>query len=143
MKITKNINDLNFKCLDCNDYNEGLKIANKLKLVCSFGSNKNAVGLAHNQIKGNKKVYITKYNNKSCHYINAKIIKKSSKSYYTTEGCMSYKKPNKVKRYNWVIIKHLTKNGYIEEKFEGFLASIHQHEIQHLNGIDIHHQKID
>ena len=143
MKITTNRDHLNFQCTDCNSYADGIKIGNKLKTVCLFGKNKDAVGLAHNQIAGNKKVYITKFNSIPKIYINPSIVDKSDSYFYAEEGCMSYpNKKNKVKRYDWVVVRHLKQDWYIEEKFDGFLGTIHQHEIQHLNGIDIHHQPI-
>ena len=36
--------------------------------------------------------------------------------------------------------KEIIKDGYITETFNGLDACIHQHEIDHLNGIDIHHK---
>lgn len=143
MRITTKINHLNFRCTECETYEEGLKIAGKLRLTCLQGQYKNAIGLAHNQIAGNKRVYVVKTKKGFRSYINPSIVDKSSKTYETTEGCMSYpNKPSKVERHEWVVVKHLTTDGYVESRFEGFEATIHQHEIQHLDGIDIHHQPI-
>lgn len=144
LNITKNIKDLNFKCSKVESYSEGYKIGLKLQNTLLFKGLKNsAVGLAHNQIKGNKQVYITNYKNKFRVFINPTIINKSENFINHKEGCLSYKKGNTVIRYNWVIIKHLTKNGYKQEKFEGFEGCIHQHEYDHLQGIDIHHKPIN
>ena len=146
-KITTNKKDLEFKC-NLIYYTEGLKIAKKLKQVILFGNYKNCIGLAHNQIKGNKSVFVAKINNKWETFINATIINKSNEVYKTSEGCMSFpNKPNKVIRHKWVEIKHQVKarndvkgNAFITEKFYGFEATIIQHEIDHLNGIHIHNK---
>ena len=144
IKITKNINDLNFKCNPVISYNEGYKIGLKLQNTVLFKGIKNiTVGLAHNQIQGNKQVYITHYKNKFRIFINPTIINQSKNFINHKEGCLSYKKGNTVIRYNWIIIKHLTENGYIQEKFEGFEGYIHQHEYDHLQGVDIHHKTIE
>ena len=141
MRITTNINDLNFKCSYVYNYNEGLKIANKLKMVCLFGKNKDAIGLAHNQIRGNKNVYVIKSKNTFRPFINAKIVDASEEFFKHEEGCMSFpNKCNSVTRHKWVKVSHLIKDGYVTETFTGFDACIHQHEIDHLNGIDIHHK---
>ena len=73
MKITKNKSDLQFKCNKI-DYKTGLKIANDLKKVILYPQHKNCIGLAHNQIKGNKFVFIAKLNNTWKTFINGEII---------------------------------------------------------------------
>ena len=72
MKITTNKKDLEYKCKGVY-YTEGLKIANKLKHIVLFGNNKDCVGLAHNQIRGNKNVFIAKINNTWRTFINPYI----------------------------------------------------------------------
>ena len=37
MRITTNINDLNFKCSDVEDYKQGIIIGKKLIMTCMFG----------------------------------------------------------------------------------------------------------
>ena len=144
MRITTNINDLNFKCSDVESYKRGDIIGAKLKVVCMFGKNKDAVGLAHNQIKGKKNVYVVKSKNVFRTFINAKIIDFSEDIFKHEEGCMSFpNKCNKVTRHKWITISHLIEDGYIEETFKGFEACVHQHEIDHLNGIDIHHKTME
>ncbi len=141
MRITTNIKDLNFKCSDVETYEQGIIIAKKLIIVCMFGNNKNAVGLAHNQIRGNKNVYIAKSKNTFRPFINASIVDASEEIFEHKEGCMSFpNKYNSVTRHKWVKVNHLIKDGYVTETFTGFEACIHQHEIDHLKGIDIHHK---
>lgn len=53
------------------------------------------------------------------------------------EGCFSV--PNligRVRRPTWVTVEHLTGDGTsIQTRFEGYVARVVQHEIDHLNGI--------
>ena len=63
MTITTNKKDLEFKC-DQLYYTDALKIAKQLKQVVLYPQHKNCIGLAHNQIKGNKAVFIAKISNK-------------------------------------------------------------------------------
>ena len=147
MRITTNKKDLEFKCQQVY-YTEGLEIAKKLKQVVLYGNNKSCIGLAHNQIRGNKAVFIAKINNKWKTFINPTIIKKED-SFMHQESCMSFpRKSNKVTRYNKIELTHQIKarndnngNMFITEIFEGFSACIIQHEIDHLNGIHIFNKK--
>ena len=59
MRITKNREILEKKCEGIY-YTEGIIIANKLRNVVIFGKHNSCIGLAHNQIGGNKNVFIAK-----------------------------------------------------------------------------------
>ena len=148
MRITKNREILEKKCEGIY-YTEGIIIANKLKNVVIFGKHKSCIGLAHNQIGGNKNVFIAKINNNWRCFINASIINHSEDYIIHEESCMSFpKKSNKVKRYNSITIEYqvkarndVTGNMFETETFEGFNACIIQHEIDHLKGIHIFNKK--
>ena len=148
MRITKNREILEKKCEGIY-YTEGIIIANKLRNVVIFGKHNSCIGLAHNQIGGNKNVFIAKIDNKWRCFINASIINHSKDYFMHQESCMSFpKKSNKVKRYKSITIKHqvkarndVTGNMFETETFEGFNACIIQHEIDHLNGIHIFNKK--
>ena len=152
MKITTNKKDLQFKCEDVN-FTEGLKIAKQLKQVVLFGKNKDCVGLAHNQIRGNKNVFIAKINNIWRTFINPEITfydyNCGKKTFLHQESCMSFpNKSNKVLRYNKIELTHQIKarndnygNAFKVELFYNFNACIIQHEIDHLNGIHIFNKK--
>ena len=137
--ITKHNNKL-YEKTDLIYYTEGLKIAKKLHLIAM--SNKNCVGLAHNQIGGDKAVFVARINKKWRYFINPTIVSTSSKSHTMVESCMSFpNKSNHVKRYLKVELYHQVKarsdirgEAFITEKFKGFDAIIIQHEIAHLNG---------
>ena len=151
MNITTNKKDLQFKCQEVY-YIEGLKIAKQLKQVVLFGKNKDCVGLAHNQIKGNKRVFIAKINNIWRTFINPFIVgcidgnySIEDNKYIHRESCMSFpNKSNQVIRYKKIELKHQIKarndnNGSMwkTEIFSGFNACIIQHEMDHLKGIHI------
>lgn len=137
--ITKYNNNLYNKSKDLY-HTEGLKIAKKLHLVAI--SSKNCVGLAHNQIGGNKSVFVAKIDNKWRYFINPTIVSTSSKSHDMIESCMSFPNKNsKVKRYLEIELYHQVKarndnngNAFITERFTGFNAIVIQHEVAHLNG---------
>jgi peptide deformylase len=144
MRITTNKKDIEFKC-DLVYFKEGQLIANKLIKTCLLGNNKDCIGLAHNQIKGDKKVFVAKIDKEWKSFINPEIIETSTDYIMHGESCMSFpNKFNKVKRYNWIDIKHQVRarsgaNGpsFIIERYEGMNAIVIQHEIDHLNGIHI------
>tara|TARA_R110002020_G_scaffold188167_11_gene386854 strand:- start:1661 stop:2155 length:495 start_codon:yes stop_codon:yes gene_type:complete len=136
-------------------FGDGIDIGKQL-IFSSIG--KKVYGLAHNQIGGDKKVFIAKneyvngaYNlvNGFLIFINAEIVSHSDDYILAQEGCMSF--PDKfvdVKRYNEVIVRHQIKSrnsndgdAFVEEKFFGLSARIIQHEIDHTNGIHIFNKK--
>ena len=143
MTITTNKKDLEFKC-DQLYYTDALKIAKQLKQVVLYPQHKNCIGLAHNQNKGNKAVFIAKISNKWRTFINPSISKKDD-AFIHQESCMSFpNKSNKITRYKKIELTHQIKarndndgNMFIKEVFTGFDACIIQHEMDHLNGIHI------
>ena len=143
MKITTNKKDLEFKC-DQLYYTDALKIAKQLKQVVLYPQHKNCIGLAHNQIRGNKAVFIAKISNKLRTFINPCITKKDG-IFTHQESCMSFpNKSNKITRYKTIELTHQIKarndndgNMFIKEVFTGFDACIIQHEMDHLNGVHI------
>ena len=101
MKITTNKKDLEFKC-DELYYTDALKIAKQLKQVVLYPQHKNCIGLAHNQIRGNKAVFIAKISNKWRTFINPCITKKDG-IFTHQESCMSFpNKSNKITRYETI-----------------------------------------
>jgi peptide deformylase len=103
------------------------------------------VGLAAVQVGKPIKIFIAKPTEKSKIYvfINAQIVKTSEKlgvkksKVKKLEGCLSL--PNiwgEVARYENVTIKYLDETGKShKKKFSGFMATIIQHEMDHLAGI--------
>ena len=144
MKIVTDKKKIENKC-DLLYFKDGLIISKKLISVCLLSKNSDCIGLAHNQIGGNKFVFVAKIDNKWRSFINAAIISTSEDYIMHEESCMSFpNKFNKVKRFNKITIKHQVKarndnNGdaFITEEFQGMDAFIIQHEIDHLNGVHI------
>lgn len=104
------------------------------------------VGLAAPQVGKELRIFIAKPSLKSkmSVFINPKVIKSSSLQKKVSkektrklEGCLSL--PNvwgEVLRYNEVFLEYENEKGQkINKKFTGFLATIVQHEVDHLDGI--------
>jgi peptide deformylase len=141
MKITTNPKHLAVKCSPVRSFDAGYMIGRKLINTCLLGKYSHAVGLAHTQIGGNKRVYVVKDKNWKI-YIDPKVVGKSKETYDHVEGCMSYPgKDFKVIRHEWITIQYLTRSGVERETFDGFLACVHQHELDHLDGLTIKHKE--
>ena len=69
--------------------------------------------------------------------VNPKIIRASTKQQHAFEGCLSCDGlRGEVPRAQWVDVVYWDETGVKhEERAEGFLATVFQHEIDHLNGI--------
>jgi peptide deformylase len=99
----------------------------------------NGVGLASNQIGSSLRFFIMKHDLGYEILINPKIIFSTGKS-VSNEGCLSFMEPNmrriKVKRKRLVTVRFIDGKGRDrEETYEGFKATVVQHEIDHLDGI--------
>lgn len=122
------------------------KLIETMKRTLIATNNPKGVGLAAPQLGESWRVFITRPTEKSAIrvFINPEI------SYASTEltdgvperdnkleGCLSI--PNvwgKVKRASKIKLRYIDEKGKIhEETFEGFLATIIQHETDHVNGI--------
>ena len=105
-----------------------LDTANEHKEMCA--------GLACIQIGIPKKIILVKQDGKYIPFINPVIIKKSTKTYTTKEGCLSVDGMKIVKRHCAVRIVYSTPQGKKKaQEFNGYTAQIIQHEIDHLHGI--------
>ncbi len=94
------------------------------------------VGMAANMIGERKRIIVVKDNQKYLVMINPQIIKTSSQSYETQEGCLSHQGTKKTKRYEKIKVEYRDQDFKIKIKtFQGFTAQIIQHEIDHCEGI--------
>lgn len=97
----------------------------------------NGVGLAANQIGLDIGVFVAKVDNKFYSFFNPKISKSSDELVGREEGCLSV--PNRygrVYRSDKINFEAQDKNGkLIKMKVWGLLATIFQHEVDHLNGV--------
>ena len=104
------------------------------------------VGLAAPQVGKSLRIFIAKPNQKSkiSIFINPKIVKRIKKEkepkkeeHKKLEGCLSLLNIwGEVERFDSVWISYLDETGKKHNRrFDGFLATILQHEIDHLDGI--------
>lgn len=128
-------------------------IIDELKKTLTTTRNPRGVGLAAPQIGINLKIFVTrpKSQDKIKTFINPEIISrsknlveisrenkgKSAKDEKKLEGCLSIDNVwGHLKRADRVTLKYLDEKGIQhEEEFTGFMATIVQHETDHLEGI--------
>ncbi len=122
-----------------------LILIEEMKLALESASDPVGVGLAAPQIGKQLKIFITKpsFKSKIFIFINPRVVKslkKEKESESKTkklEGCLSL--PNiwgEVKRYQEIYLEYLDENNVLhKKKFTGFMATIIQHEMDHLDGI--------
>lgn len=123
-----------------------LKLIREMEESLNSATDPIGVGLAAPQVGKSLRIFIAKPTLKSkiSVFINPKIIKKSSpqkkkneKKTRKLEGCLSL--PNiwgEVLRYNEIYAEFMGETGKKHsKKFKGFLATIVQHEIDHLDGV--------
>ena len=95
------------------------------------------IGLAAPQVNKSIKLIVVATPNLPTAYINPQIIKSSWRQVSLEEGCLSL--PGVygiVKRPQWVMARYVTIDGFVkEEKLDGMIARIYQHEVDHVNGI--------
>ena len=93
------------------------------------------VGLAAPQIGVLKKVIVVKAGNAFYPMINPVILKKIGNQFNSVEGCLSLEGERTVKRSKSVMVTYQDISGKkLTKTFTGFIATIIQHEVDHLNG---------
>ena len=116
---------------------EDIRIARDL--LDTLNANKErCVGLAANMIGENKNIIAVQMGIIPVVMINPVIVRHSSGSYETEEGCLSLEGVRKTKRWNEIEVEYddmmMKKHKNI---YKGLAAQIIQHEIDHCNGIII------
>jgi len=127
--------------------NSILKIIDEMKTLLVSATDPIGVGLAAPQIGKSLQIFITKptAESKISVFINPKIkylnpdnllSKESKKKYTKLEGCLSLPKIwGEVRRKPALSIEFLDEKGKNQKKtYHGFMATIIQHEVDHLNG---------
>ena len=95
----------------------------------------NCAGLAAPQIGVLKRVIVVRNGNTFFPMVNPVIVKKNGKKFVNTEGCLSLDGLRNVERYSTVLVGYIDKSGKrITKTFNGTLAIIIQHEVDHLSG---------
>ncbi|KRM59465.1 peptide deformylase [Ligilactobacillus animalis] len=93
------------------------------------------VGMAANMIGENKQIIVCQMGPPAFPMLNPKIIKKA-RPYQTTEGCLSLTTTTETTRYDLITVQYFDRTFTKQkQEFQGFIAQIIQHEIDHLNGI--------
>ena len=96
----------------------------------------NCAGLACIQIGIPKRVILVRQNDDFVPFINPMIIKRSPKTYIAKEGCLSLDGMRTVKRYHSIKVMWTDRNQKKKvQEFNGYIAEILQHEIDHCKGV--------
>lgn len=94
------------------------------------------VGLAANQIGENVRIIVVKMRNQFIPLVNPKIIRHSQSTYEAEEACLSHEGTKKTTRYSSIEVEY--RDGSFRKKkqnFNGFIAEVIQHEMDHCEGI--------
>jgi len=141
MRIITDLNHLREKCREVS-YQQSSKIA--LKMVSWLKNNNidGTLGLACNQLGLGGRVILVKIGNRFQHFVNPIIVELSESKVTTTEQCLSVPdREVEVERSVSLTMAYDTFGfqniGTGIGKYEGQVATIIQHEIDHLNGVVI------
>ena len=95
------------------------------------------VGMAANMIGIHKAIIVFNNQGELMEMFNP-VIKSSSGSYETEEGCLSLEGQRKTKRYQYIKVRYQDRSLiWHVKRFSGWEAQIIQHEIDHCNGVII------
>jgi peptide deformylase len=133
-RLQSNKKFLSNKCKKCKDEEIDNQCASKINMML-IALKDHAVGLAANQIFMTNRVFGINDNGKIIIFINPEIEILDDSTFDSLEGCLSIKngtKQYKVQRYNKVKIKSNNQEDMI---FDGYMSTVVQHEMDHLNGI--------
>ena len=107
-------------------------------LIDTLKANKeHCVGMAANMIGVKKRIIVFSFGTAIVPMVNPVITKKTD-PYETEEGCLSLSGVRKTTRYEKIEVEYEDQN-FIKQKqmFQGWIAQIIQHEVDHLEGIII------
>lgn len=94
------------------------------------------VGLAANQIGERARIIIVKMGKQFIPLVNPQIISHSQSTYQDEEACLSHEGTKPVKRYVSIEVAYQDRNfNKKKQKFNGFVAQVIQHEMDHCEGI--------
>lgn len=96
----------------------------------------NGVGIASPQVGRNIRAVVVNPDGRPECWMNPEIIKRSSATVDSEEGCLSVpKKYGLVKRHKKITVRAMNRHGRVEEReLKGFPAIVWQHEVDHLDG---------
>ena len=94
------------------------------------------VGLAANQIGEKVRIIVVKMGEYFIPLVNPKIVKHSQSTYEAEEACLSHEGTKKTTRYSSIEVEYRDKNfRKRKQHFNGFVAQVIQHEMDHCEGI--------
>lgn len=94
------------------------------------------VGLAANQIGEKVRIIVVKMGEFFIPLVNPKIVKHSQSTYEAEEACLSHEGTKKTTRYSSIEVEYRDKNFRKKKQhFNGFVAQVIQHEMDHCEGI--------
>ena len=132
-EIVKDVNVLTQKSEKV-ELNEAIEIVIDLLDTANHHAD-HCVGLAAPQIGALKKVIVVKADSAFYPMINPVILKKIGNQFNSVEGWLSLEGERTVKRSKSVMVTYQDKSGKkLTKTFTGFIATIIQHEVDHLNG---------
>lgn len=95
----------------------------------------NCVGMAANMIGVNQQIIVVQMGPIAVPMLNPKIVARQN-PYQTSEGCLSLTGERPTQRYQRITVTYLDRNFKPQrQSFDGFIAQIIQHEVDHLAGI--------
>lgn len=107
-----------------------------IKAMSKVMFNKGGIGLAAPQVGVSKRIFIMGNEEKLIACVNPELVSGTGEI-KDLEGCLSF--PGlwlHVKRYEKVNVRYQNLKGEVkEEEFDGLMARVFQHELDHLNGI--------
>lgn len=131
--LQKECMEVDFSCKDFVDM-ELPKILDRMRNAMIKG---NGIGLAYNQIWGDKKICIVHAPGTNLIEMINPVITSKTGYQLSEEGCLSFPgKLNKVDRAKRIIVQYFDRDGKFKEmRVNKLKAIIIQHEVDHLNGI--------
>ncbi|BBF42899.1 peptide deformylase [Lachnospiraceae bacterium KM106-2] len=94
------------------------------------------VGLGSNQIGENVRIIVVKVRKQFIPLVNPVVTRRSMASYETEEACLSHDGTKKTTRYSTIEVEYRDRNfRKKKQSFNGFVAQVIQHEMDHLDGI--------
>lgn len=132
-EIVKDVNVLTQKSEKV-ELNEAIEIVVDLLDTANYHVD-HCAGLAAPQIGVLKKVIVINTGNAFYPMINPVILKKIGNQFNSVEGCLSLEGERTVKRHKSVMVNYQDISGKkLTKTFTGYIATIIQHEVDHLNG---------
>lgn len=133
-EIVKDLEVLHMKSSKANPNSEETKSVIKDLIDTANEYKDRCVGLSAIQIGVPLRICVVFNGENFIPFINPIITKNYGDKYEVEEGCMSLDETRIVSRYERIEVIRQTQNGFIKERFRGYMAEILQHEIDHFNG---------